>query len=440
MPALVLLGQADTANIRKTQNRNRAIGETKLRALAVDVAAGELAGLPREQRQGAPDLALRNAARRARKSWKKARKGAVDVRVLAALMAIRTRQHRAAVEAVGLVRVAVGASPGRVARPRAPTIPPVTASPNASRFAHPFPLAPHIMRASALMLAGARMARIGLLGGSFNPAHRGHRRISLQAMRALGLDEVWWLVSPGNPLKEGAKDMAPFEARLRLGRAHGAARAASASAISSSGKARATPSTPCAALKRRYPQHRFIWLLGSDTLPNFHKWRDWRGLAREVPIAVIRRPGYDSAAHAARAMGWLRRFVHPSSQARHWTDWSAPAIIFLRLPPDPTSATAIRAQDPHWHRRSHVARPARRVTACHCPPGDPLTERPAETAARARPHSHRRRRPPPSRASVARRRPGAGGRFHSARREIEHRRPHGDRVRPLDPPGRVDGG
>jgi nicotinate-nucleotide adenylyltransferase len=105
-------------------------------------------------------------------------------------------------------------------------------------------------------------------------------------------------------------------------------------------------------LKRLCPQHRFIWLLGSDTLPNFHKWRDYRGLAREVPIAVIRRPGYDSAAHAARAMGWLRRFVHPRSQASHWTEWSAPAILFLRLPPDPTSATAIRAQNPSWYRRS----------------------------------------------------------------------------------------
>jgi nicotinate-nucleotide adenylyltransferase len=105
-------------------------------------------------------------------------------------------------------------------------------------------------------------------------------------------------------------------------------------------------------LKRRFPSHRFIWLLGSDTLPNFHKWRNWRGLAREVPIAVIRRPGYDSSAHAVRALGWLRRFVHPQSQGKQWTEWSAPAIIFLRLPPDPTSATAIRAQNPHWYRRA----------------------------------------------------------------------------------------
>jgi nicotinate-nucleotide adenylyltransferase len=192
------------------------------------------------------------------------------------------------------------------------------------------------------------MARIGLLGGSFNPAHRGHRHISLEAVRALGLDEVWWLVSPGNPLKEGAGDMAPFEARFAS--AEQAARG-SRIRVSDFEQREGTRYTVDSVhkLKFRHPEHRFIWLLGSDTLPNFHKWRDYRGLAREVPIAVIRRPGYDSAAHAARAMGWLRRFVHPSSQAKQWTDWSAPAIIFLRLPPDTTSATAIRAQQPDWH-------------------------------------------------------------------------------------------
>ena len=195
------------------------------------------------------------------------------------------------------------------------------------------------------------MARIGLLGGSFNPAHRGHRHISLEAIRALGLDEVWWLVSPGNPLKEDARDMAPFEARMSSARVAARSARIRVSDFEQIEGIRFTVDT-IQLLKRRYPKHRFIWLLGSDTLPNFHKWRDWRGLARELPIAVIRRPGYDSVAHAARAMGWLRRFVHPSSQARHWTDWSAPAILFLRPPPDPTSATAIRAYDPNWHRRT----------------------------------------------------------------------------------------
>jgi nicotinate-nucleotide adenylyltransferase len=195
------------------------------------------------------------------------------------------------------------------------------------------------------------MARIGLLGGSFNPAHRAHRHISLRSMRALDLDEVWWLVSPGNPLKEGASDMAPFEARLASAERLAVRARIRVSDFERREGIRFTVDT-VRRLERRYPQHRFIWLLGSDTLPEFHKWRDWRGLAREVPIAVIRRPGYDSAAHATRAMGWLRRFVHPSSQAKKWTEWSAPAILFLRLPPDPTSATAIRAQHPHWYRRS----------------------------------------------------------------------------------------
>lgn len=195
------------------------------------------------------------------------------------------------------------------------------------------------------------MARIGLLGGSFNPAHRGHRSISLQAMRALDLDEVWWLVSPGNPLKEGAKDMAAFEARFAS-----AQRAARRSLIRVSDFEQETGTRftvdTVRLLKRRHPEHRFIWLLGSDTLPKFHLWRDWRGLAREVPIAVIRRPGYDSAAHAARALGWLRRFVHPPSHAGKWTEWSAPAIVFLRLRPDTTSATAIRTHAPLWHTRT----------------------------------------------------------------------------------------
>ena len=104
-------------------------------------------------------------------------------------------------------------------------------------------------------------------------------------------------------------------------------------------------------LLRRYPRHRFIWLMGEDTVAQFHQWRNWRALARMVPIAVVSRPGYDDEARAARAMGWLRRFVRPASQARNWTEWSAPAIIFLRLPPDPTSATRLRAINPHWHRR-----------------------------------------------------------------------------------------
>jgi nicotinate-nucleotide adenylyltransferase len=194
------------------------------------------------------------------------------------------------------------------------------------------------------------MKRIGLLGGSFNPAHGGHRRISLAAMKALGLDEVWWLVSPGNPLKDGAKDMARYSDRFTSAKAMARQSRIRVSDFERRAGTRYTVDT-VRALQERYPRTRFIWLMGGDTVAQFHQWKHWRKLAESLPIAVIRRPGYDRQAHAARAMGWLRRFVRPSSQAKKWTDWSAPAILFLRLPPDPTSATGLRAHDPNWHER-----------------------------------------------------------------------------------------
>jgi nicotinate-nucleotide adenylyltransferase len=201
------------------------------------------------------------------------------------------------------------------------------------------------------MLANVEMARlIGLLGGSFNPAHRAHRRMSLAAMEALGLDEVWWLVSPGNPLKDKARDMAPYAARFASAQLKARRSRIKVSGFEAKAGTRYTVDT-LAALQKRWSRFRFIWLMGEDTVPQFHQWKDWRALARMVPIAVLSRPGYDDDARAARAMGWLRRFVRPASQARNWTEWSAPAIIFLRLPPDRTSATGLRASNPDWHRR-----------------------------------------------------------------------------------------
>jgi nicotinate-nucleotide adenylyltransferase len=191
------------------------------------------------------------------------------------------------------------------------------------------------------------MTRIGLLGGSFNPAHGGHRRISLAAVAALGLDEIWWLVSPGNPLKSD-KGMAPFPARLASAR-----RAARRSRIRVTAIERELGTVYTAdtlgALVRRFPDHRFIWLMGADNLAQFHLWRDWRKIARTVPIAVSGRPGYDGRALKAPAWGWLRRFVRPAAMAQHWTEWRPPALVLLQLPPDPTSATALRAANPDWH-------------------------------------------------------------------------------------------
>jgi nicotinate-nucleotide adenylyltransferase len=201
------------------------------------------------------------------------------------------------------------------------------------------------------------MKRVGLLGGSFNPAHEGHRELSLAAMEALGLDELWWLVSPGNPLKEGS-DMAPYEARLASARKAARGTGIRVSDFERRAGTRYTVDT-LRELLRRYPRNRFIWVMGADTVAEFHRWKDWRAVAQLVPIAVLPRAGYDAPAQAARAMGWLSRFVRPAGQAKDWTEWSPPAILFLRLPTNPASATALRALNPDWHRRprSRTSRP-----------------------------------------------------------------------------------
>lgn len=186
----------------------------------------------------------------------------------------------------------------------------------------------------------------GLLGGSFNPAHRGHRNLSRHAARLLGLAEVWWLVSPGNPLKP-AKGMAPLPLRVRSARRASRGLPIRVTAIERDLGTRYTVDT-MRALVRRFPDRRFIWLMGADNLQQFHRWRDWRGIARGVTIAVVARPGYDRPAQATRAMGWLRRYVRPAGQAGQWTRWKPPAIVLLRIPTDPTSATALRAILPDW--------------------------------------------------------------------------------------------
>lgn len=202
------------------------------------------------------------------------------------------------------------------------------------------------------------MNRIGILGGSFNPAHKGHRAISLAAIDALGLDEVWWLVSPGNPLKEKMGDMAPLATRFASARKMARYAPIRVSAIEVRLGTRYTVDT-IVKLRRLYPKNRFIWLMGSDNLAQFDRWKGWRRIAREVPIAVAARPGYDHVALAAPAMGWLRRFIRPAYQAKSWTKWRMPALVLLRFRLDPTSATRLRAADPAWQLR--FAEPAGRV-------------------------------------------------------------------------------
>jgi nicotinate-nucleotide adenylyltransferase len=205
------------------------------------------------------------------------------------------------------------------------------------------------------------MIPTGLLGGSFNPAHCSHRHISRFAIRALGLAEMWWLVSPGNPLKPEA-GMAPLSARLASAERMARRAAIRPTAIEARLGTRYTADT-LRALVRRFPQRRFIWIMGADNLAQFDQWRDWRGIARSVAIAVVARPGYDGGARTSRAMGWLRRFVRPAAKAKDWTEWRPPALVLLHFYPDRGSATRLRAKDPGWHHnhirtglRDHVTR------------------------------------------------------------------------------------
>ncbi len=197
--------------------------------------------------------------------------------------------------------------------------------------------------------AGAALTLTGILGGSFNPAHGGHRAISLFVRDALGLDEVWWLVSPGNPLKAGATDMAPLAARLASAARMARRAPIRASAIEAQMGTRYTIDT-LQKLVMRYPKRRFVWIMGADNVASFTRWRRWRDIARLMPIAIVARPGYDADAIAGPAMAWLRRFVRRPDQRHHWTMWSTPALVFLRFSPDLRSATALRQANPDWHR------------------------------------------------------------------------------------------
>jgi nicotinate-nucleotide adenylyltransferase len=195
--------------------------------------------------------------------------------------------------------------------------------------------------------------RIGLLGGSFNPAHGGHRRISLFVAKALGLDEVWWLVSPGNPLKPKA-GMAPLPARFASAKAQSRRAPIRVSAVERELGTRYTVDS-LAALRRRYNKLDFVWIMGADNLAQFHQWYRWRDIARAMPIAVIARPGYDGQAIVAPAMAWLGRFRRPVAAMCRPEGWSAPSLVLLRFDPDPRSATALRLADPGWPDRLETA-------------------------------------------------------------------------------------
>jgi nicotinate-nucleotide adenylyltransferase len=186
-----------------------------------------------------------------------------------------------------------------------------------------------------------RRLRVGLLGGSFNPAHQGHRHIAEGLRRRLRLDQIWLLVSPGNPLKP-ARGMAPFAARLASAAGIANGRTIVATGIEAALGTRYTVDT-LRALRRRFPRIRFVWLMGADSLASLPHWRDWRRLVQLAPIAVHTRPRADRAALAGGAAHLLRHHRRPARQAALLADQPPPAWAFLPLAPHPASATALRA-------------------------------------------------------------------------------------------------
>jgi nicotinate (nicotinamide) nucleotide adenylyltransferase/ribosome silencing factor RsfS/YbeB/iojap len=183
--------------------------------------------------------------------------------------------------------------------------------------------------------------RIGLLGGSFNPTHGGHLHISLLALQRLDLDEVWWMVSPQNPLKP-VNGMAAFAERLAgaaaLAKGHPRVKV---SAIEASLNTTYTADT-IAVLKRRYPQTRFVWLMGGDNLAQLPRWKRWVELMERVPIAVFDRPQTSLRALAGKAAQRFARARVPADAARSLAEMKAPAWAFFHSRLDPRSATEIR--------------------------------------------------------------------------------------------------
>jgi len=209
-------------------------------------------------------------------------------------------------------------------------------------------------------VAGLRVTRTGLLGGSFNPAHGGHRRITRFTIDSLGLDEAWWLVSPGNPLKP-SDDMASLQSRLKSAEAMSKRAPIVPTAIELELDTRYTVDS-LRKLKTRYPKREFVWLMGADNLAQFHLWKGWRTIARTMPIAVIARPGYNADAMTSPAMAWLRRYRVSAASFRKRGQWSAPALVFMRFDPDPRSATAIRRADAEWAQQYRGASARDRLT------------------------------------------------------------------------------
>jgi len=202
--------------------------------------------------------------------------------------------------------------------------------------------APEGGRPAALRL-GFHLApgmRVGLFGGSFNPAHEGHAHVAETARRRLRLDRVIWLVSPQNPLKS-AHETADLAERMAGARAF----ARGPGMIVTDAERRlgsAYTIDTVRALKARFPGVKFVWIMGADSLASFHRWRGWTQIMREIPVAVVSRPWISLKSRFSPAARRFARFRRPSGQAACLPGTKPPAWVFLRGPLNFQSSTALR--------------------------------------------------------------------------------------------------
>jgi nicotinate-nucleotide adenylyltransferase len=228
--------------------------------------------------------------------------------------------------------------------------------------------------------------RIGLLGGSFNPAHGGHLHISRLALSRLGLDEVWWLVSPQNPLKPAA-GMAPFGERLRQAEAVAAADPRIRVSDIETRLGTAYTAETVLALRWRFPRARFVWLMGGDNLVQFPYWRRWQAIFRAVPVAVFARPGSSQKALAGIAAHRFAPARLPVAAARRLVATPPPAWVFFPIRLDPRSSTRLRAE-----RSFHAVKENGPAVNAEMTPEPPALE-PAALAAAVAVPVRRRRQP-----------------------------------------------
>jgi nicotinate-nucleotide adenylyltransferase len=180
---------------------------------------------------------------------------------------------------------------------------------------------------------------IGLLGGSFDPAHEGHVLITTEALKRMGLDQVWWLVTPGNPLK--ARQPAPLAERIAFGKKVMRHPKVRVTGLEAALGTRFTAAT-IARLQAIYPGVRFVWLMGADNLVQFHRWDRWQEILQRVPVGILARPGWGTRARLSKAAQVFRGAR--VGRGEHLAHAKAPAWVFVNLPMNDASSSAIRAR------------------------------------------------------------------------------------------------